>query len=70
AAAEEQAATISEVADGAQSLTEMADGLRLSLDAFDVDACGGTEDPGRDEEPGLVLEHDEESDLANVDSDD
>ncbi|RQG92658.1 methyl-accepting chemotaxis protein, partial [Natrarchaeobius halalkaliphilus] len=36
AAAEEQTATVSEVATGAQSLTEMADDLRNSLDAFDV----------------------------------
>ncbi|MEY7850443.1 methyl-accepting chemotaxis protein [Natrarchaeobius sp. A-rgal3] len=69
AAAEEQAATISEVADGAQSLTEMADDLRLSLDAFDVGDRVDTDDLGREEEPGLVLEHDEESNLANVDSD-
>ncbi|WP_235019799.1 methyl-accepting chemotaxis protein [Natrialba sp. INN-245] len=78
AAAEEQAATISEVADGAQSLTAMADDLRLSLDAFDVDGRGDSdgdqhndfEESEHEGETGLVLEHDEETDLATADTED
>ncbi|SDQ27595.1 methyl-accepting chemotaxis protein [Natronobacterium texcoconense] len=58
AAVEEQTATISEVASGANSLTERADDLRDSLDEFEVDA----EDVDTDSDPeeaGIVLRHDE-----------
>ncbi|AXR79599.1 methyl-accepting chemotaxis protein [Natrarchaeobaculum sulfurireducens] len=61
AATEEQTATISDVAAGAQSLTEMADDLRASLDAFEVDGGGGRDSEGeRARETDIVLRHDED----------
>nr|WP_245835283.1 methyl-accepting chemotaxis protein [Natronolimnobius baerhuensis] len=61
AAVEEQTASISEVSAGAQSLTEMADDLRVSLDAFEVD--GDSADTAEttsnvSEETDLVLGYD------------
>ncbi|AXR79600.1 methyl-accepting chemotaxis protein [Natrarchaeobaculum sulfurireducens] len=44
AAVEEQTASIADVATGAHSLTEMADDLRVSLDAFEVDASASSAD--------------------------
>ncbi|RQG86643.1 methyl-accepting chemotaxis protein, partial [Natrarchaeobius halalkaliphilus] len=61
AAAEEQTATVSEVATGAQSLTEMADDLRNSLDAFDV-----TEEDDAGSDTALESDGDIETDDAET----
>ena len=53
AAVEEQTASISEVSAGAHSLTEMADDLRTSLDAFEVDDADDGRAPS-----DVVLRHD------------
>ncbi|AFZ72993.1 methyl-accepting chemotaxis protein [Natronobacterium gregoryi] len=55
AAVEEQTASISEVSSGAHSLAEMADELRTSLDAFEVDAAStDPDDSGDDLDADLV----------------
>ncbi|SFJ47431.1 hypothetical protein, partial [Natronobacterium gregoryi] len=57
-------ATISEVASGANSLTERADDLRHSLAAFQVDADANERESG---DSDIVLRHDE-TDTESPDS--